>query len=441
MPTEVHNFHLPIRTEETLREFVALAFGVHIPDAPVCPTHSTPWRAFADAYFAKSRNAVWKASRGFGGKTFLMAVLAATEAATLGANVSILGGSGEQSSRVLAHSQKLWEYPDAPRSCLASAVAKETRYQGGNRVHALMASQASVRGPHPQRLRIDEADEVDLAILDAATGQPMEAGSGIPVNTVFSSTHQYPDGTMTELLRRAHEKDWPVYEWCYKETLEPHGWLTPAECAGKRDDVTDAMWATEYDLQEPSPENRAIMPDKVEAMFDARRGVFAGRNREYLEVEAPVAGATYATGADWAKKQDWGIILTLRTDLSPCYLVAFERVGRMPWPAMIARFEHQVQRYKSRGKHDKTGLGDVVHDYLPVNAEGVIMVGKERADLFSQYIVAIEAGRIVAPRIEWMYKEHSYCSTNDLEGSGHPPDSVVAGALAWSARKRGVYLG
>ena len=38
--------------------------------------------------------------------------------------------------------------------------------------------------------------------------------------TVISSTHQYPDGTMTTLLQRAASQGWPLYTWCWQETLE-----------------------------------------------------------------------------------------------------------------------------------------------------------------------------------------------------------------------------
>ena len=71
MPT-VHDFHLPITTEATLKEFVRVAFGVIIPDTQVCKHHTTPFRAFADAYFARHPVSVWFASRGFGGKSFLL---------------------------------------------------------------------------------------------------------------------------------------------------------------------------------------------------------------------------------------------------------------------------------------------------------------------------------------------------------------------------------
>ena len=47
-----HDFRLPITDEGHLKKFVELAWGMRIPDRQVCEDHSTPWRAFADAYFA-----------------------------------------------------------------------------------------------------------------------------------------------------------------------------------------------------------------------------------------------------------------------------------------------------------------------------------------------------------------------------------------------------
>lgn len=431
-------FEVPFTTEDELQMFVEKAFGIRIPDTVVCPQHTTPWRAFADAYFARSRVAVWKASRGFGGKTFLLALLAAVEAATLGANVNVLGGSGEQSSRVLVHSQTLWSHPAAPRDLLRGEVKRETRFVSGNTIQALMASQASVRGPHPQRLRLDEVDEMDISILDAALGQPMEADTGVAVQTVLSSTHQYADGTMTEILRRATDKGWPVYEWCYHETLEPHGWLRRSEVDGKRHDVTAAMWEVEYDLQEPSPEARAIMPDKVKAMFDRSLGEFEGRPGEYIEIEEPVDGTTYATGADWARKQDWTEIVTLRTDVQPSRLVAYERTGRRPWPVMVKAFDDRVLRYPGPAAHDGTGIGDVVAGYMTVPAEGIVLAGRVRSDLISGCIAAIEHGVIRAPLIRGLESQLRLASVDDVYGAGHLPDGLCALAMAWRGASNGI---
>ena len=63
--------------------------------------------------------------------------------------------------------------------------------------------------------------------------------------------------------------------------------------------------------------------------------------------------------------------------------------------------------------------------------------GRDRVDLFRNYIAAIERHEIVCPRIDVFYTEHLYCGEDDLFGSGHPPDTVVAMALAYHAFKTG----
>lgn len=416
------------QSDEELKRFLQ-AFDVSLPDTQVCPTHSTPFRAFADAYFARHGVTVWQASRGLGGKSYLLALLSHCEAVTLNAEVTILGGSGEQALRVIEYLQKF--------SGDDENTKRRTEYSGGGRVTALMASSKSARGPHPQRMRLDEVDEMDLTILDAAMGQPME-GKGIAKQTVMSSTHHYPDATFTEVLKRADEKGWPVYEWCYKETsAEPDGWLSQTEIESKRGEVTDAMWKAEYDLQEPSPEGRAILPEKVDACFRKELGQYPGDLGREVIIEEPEKGATYATGADWAKKKDFTVIDTLRTDVRPMRRVAWLRTGRLPWPMMIAKLDARVEKYKGKACHDATGLGDVVGDYQVANAEGVILMGQTRSDVFTKYIAAIENGTIESAAIRYCEGEHRYCTNDDLSGGGHPPDSFVAGALAFRASARG----
>jgi hypothetical protein len=423
-----YQFPLPIETEDELRLFLHHAFGYALPDVQVCPDHTTPWRAFADAFFARHRVSVWHSSRGFGGKSLACAMLGLSQAATLKCDVTILGGSGQQSANVHKYMTKSWDYPDAPRQLLAGDPYKmETRLRWGNSIKALLASQASVRGLHPVKLICDEVDEMDLSIFHASLGQPMSKG-GVGASIVLSSTMQYPDGTMAEVLRMAAERQWPVYRWCYKESMA--GWLDAAEVEAKRNEIPAAMWQSEYDLMEPSSENRAIVREAVSAMFQRSRGDYQGGNGEYLEIEPPEPGAVYQHGADWARSHDWTAIATVRIDCSPARLVAFERLGRRPWPQMVQRFEERIQRYRGEACHDGTGLGDVVDGYLSTPAEKVLLVGRTRSDLLSNYVSLIEKGGIVAPMITHVYREHLYASLSDLYGVGHLPDSICAMALA-----------
>lgn len=413
--------------------------GLRLADRAVCPGHAAPLAAFADAYFARHPVTVWKASRGLGGKTTLLALLGHLETVLLGAEVTILGGSGQQSQRVHEAQERFWTHPDAPVGKLVSDPTKyETRLTNGGRTVALLASTRSARGPHPQRLRLDECDEIALPIFDAALGQTMVA-RGIAAQTVMSSTHQYAQGTMTEILKRATDRGWPVYEWCYRENLTTNGgWLDPSEVERKRGEVTAAMWAAEYDLQEPSPESRAIQPETVDAMFKTELGTFGGRPGEAIEIEPPREGATYATGADWAKDRDWTVVWTLRTDHQPMRLVSYRRDGRRPWPLMVEILDERSRRYPGPVAHDATGLGDVVDDLLSSEADGVKLVGRARADLLSDYIKAIENGELEAPRIEHAYGEHKYATLADIYGAGHLPDSICAGALALYAYRHPV---
>ena len=434
---KIHNFHLPITNDNTLREFVKLAWGVSFPDVKVCPNHSTPWKIFCDSYFARYPVIVLHGSRGFAGKSFLLSTLGLTEAVTLGADVNILGGSGEQSRRVLDHMRDRWAFEGAPAHMLTGEARTETRLTNGATIEALMASQASVRGSHPARFRGDEIDEMDLSILDAAMGQAMEQ-KGVKAQTVLSSTRQYSDGTMAEVMKRAAERNWPIHEICYRENLQPHGWLSQASVDQKFGEITEAMRLVEYELQEPSPESRAIQPAAVEDCFDKSLGVFEGAAHEYIEIEPPVEGMNYATGADWARAKDWTVITTIRTDTRPMKIVAWERTGRLDWPVMIARYTDRRKRYPGSGLHDTTGLGDVVQSY--VGEGGMTLVGQARADLLTEYIAALERRELKYPMIRYAYNEHKYASREDVYAGGsvhHLPDSICAGALAWKAARSG----
>ena len=245
-------------TDADLWLLVRDTWGIEIPYRRICEEHVPPFEAFADAFYAREEIAIWEGSRGFSGKTNLLAVLCATEEATLGVEDALLGGSLEQAGIAHSFTQDLWAVPTAPRHLLIGDTTKRTIYlRNGGQQRVLAASTRSVRGRHPVRLRLDEIDEMTLTVLDAAMGQPMpkvaigddspgrgwrplrfadldpvvvtDLGLGdlageamlweIPEQTTLASTHHYPDGTMTEMKRRAADRGWRVYRWCYRETV------------------------------------------------------------------------------------------------------------------------------------------------------------------------------------------------------------------------------
>lgn len=433
------------QTDEELWWTVQALWGKCIPRTQVCANHSTPFQAFADAYFARYPMVIWKASRGFGGKSRTLGLLGLTEITLLGAEANVLGGSAAQSLNVKATAQEAWAHYAAPRALLNNQTTFDTVLSNGGHMRALTASQTSVRGPHPPRLRMDEIDEMELSILEAALGQPMQQMGPhglIPTQTVMSSTHQYPDKTMTEMLKRARENGWPVYEWCWRETSNlVDGWLHPEEIATKRTYIPQHMWETEYDLQEPSVEGRAIDTEAVERYFDPELGHFSGNNK----IISPKAGHDqYVTGVDWAKKVDQTVAVTFDTSQLPWVVVAWQKLSRAPWPYMVREVIKQWDRYGGRLVHDATGVGDVVSDLLKEEVsrhqfnqvtEVVMSAGRDRQNMFSDYIGAIENDEVRSPRIDYAYDEHRYVTVDDLYGRGHPPDSFVAGSLAWKVRR------
>ena len=433
----------PPETNDELWLVMATMFGIEIPRVAVCPGHSAPFDAFADAFFARYPVTVWKASRGFGGKSFTLAALSHAEAALLKAEVKVLGGSASQSLRVQEVGQSLWEWPSAPVGLIRDMTKFRTTLRGKASVEALLASQRSVRGPHPQRLRLDEIDEMDIEILDSSLGQPMSTKT-LTSQIVMSSTHQYPDKTMSKILERAAEKNWPVYQWCFRETVEPYGWLPQDAVTRKRQEVTQHMWDTEYDLQEPSFEGRAIDTDSVNAYFQygsPDNGNVSGAEGKIYRFEKPDPQATYVTGVDWAKNKDWTIIDTFRTDVVPWRRVAWSRLGRRPWPVMVEAVNIRCREYRGPLYHDGTGVGNVVHDYLNVDRpNSIVMTGRVRSELFSDYIQGIESNEFISPMVDFAYSEHKFVSIDDLYGKGHPPDSVVAGAMAWAGRKKKIVI-
>jgi hypothetical protein len=443
----------PPRTDDELYELIKILWGVTIPRTPVCPEHSTPFAALAEAYFARAPVSVWVGSRGMGGKSRTLAYLALTEAVLLGAEINLLGGSLEQSTNIQAAMREGWDHDMAPKHMIM--VDTTTRLKLTNRalVRPLTASERTVRGPHPQRLRLDEIDVMDLGILDSAMGQPMP-GRGLDTQTVMSSTHQVPDGTMTEILTRAEEMGWPVHRWCYRETAnDVDGWLSWDFINRKKQEVSAHMFSVEYDLQEPSVGNRAIDTASVEAMFvdTDHPGAVDGtlkspviRKNNVVEsyvFEEPDPHGNYVIAADWAKEQDFTVISVFRYDEEPMRLVAYKRAQRFPWPVMVGWFNEWMEHYYAKGIHDGTGVGNVINDYIDRRSRAFLMTGRARNEMLTEYIAACERGLVQMPRITSTYVAHKLASFESIYNIGvdsHLPDEICSAALAWCATGRKV---
>jgi hypothetical protein len=199
----------------------------------------------------------------------------------------------------------------------------------------------------------------------------------------------------------------------------------------------------EYDLLEPNFEGRAIDALALERMFDPALGTYKGVPHRYHQFFDPRRDRDYITGVDWAKEKDFTVVWTWDTTTLPWMCVAFQRFNRLPWPVILKMVNMRLARWGGKFIHDATGLGNVTSDLLvipenmsPRDVKNQILAGRERSEILSEYVAAIENDSFKAPRILWAYDEHRFCNNDNLYGREHLPDSICAAALAWHMRKK-----
>ena len=444
-------------TDDELYHVVQALWGVTIPRHKVCPDHVAPFTAFADAYFARNSinpelgvedMALWHGSRGLSGKSYMLSILGITEAFLLGTKINLLGGSLNQSNTIHEHMREALYSKNAPRFMIEAEGNTAITLTNGAKIKPLTASQKTVRGPHPSRILLDEIDEMDLSILDAALGQPMRqrsyTGEWIKPFTVMCSTWQNPEGTFTEIMKRAEEKGIPTYQWCFKDTSNPiDGWLSQDDIEGKRRSIPAEMWRVEYELGEPSIGNRAFDTEFVDRTFSwVKEPLWEKVHKDFEEVmfEEPIRDAQYVAAADWAKEQDYTVITVARVDKTPHEVVYYIRLNRRPYPVMIRYFNEAINKYSAIAEHDATGLGNVIGDLLDGRARNFIMTGIKRHDMLSEFVSAIENDKWRIPsRLRKAYTEMKYCRVGDLYSNSmeyHLPDTVCSFALLEHQAKR-----
>jgi hypothetical protein len=430
------------RTDDELYEVVKALWGITIPRHKVCGDHDAPFDAFATAYFNREPQILIHGSRGLSGKSRLLSILGLTKAAILGSDVNIVGGSLNQSINIHNTIRDAWEHSNAPNYLVKDESATRIKLTNKATIMPLTASQKTVRGPHPPTLLLDEIDEMDQAIFDAAKGQPMPQenwkGDIVRPQTAMSSTWQYPDKTFASEYMRFQEENLPIYTWCYKDTSnEIDGWLDQETIDQKRREIPAEMWRVEYDLGEPSIGSRAFDSAAVERMFslspEAKKAKTLKDYEEY-QFDEPRSDREYVIGADWAQSIDWTVITVADVSQFPVKVVYWVRMRRRPYPSMIGFFNRLMKLYNAEAIHDATGLGAVVADYVDVRARGFKMIGQARDDMLSEYISAVENDKWRVPKINSFYKNHLYCSVEQVYARGkeyHLPDEVCSMALVW----------
>ena len=353
------------RTPDELHDYVRLFFNVNIPRRKICEGCCAPFDVFCAAYFAEAPMIILWASRGCG-KTLSMALLSMVEQLTLGATVILLGGSGEQAKRLIAYLRggyahtagTLWDADMAPKFLIDHSVERKdiSKLYNGGTIEALLASVKSVRGKRGQRLRIDEIDCCDLQLLEDSLGIPQsDFKRDIKQQILAGSTYDNPDGSMCEMLRRARDKGWPIFTYCYKEVLVSNGgWLPDEDIETKKLQVTEETFEREYNNKEPQGQGRIWHPKHIDFMFDKTLGNFRGDVNEVCRIQNPHPELNFYHGADWAQKRDSSVFTSFqrRDDGLPDVMVNWTRMEKMDWKLIIGKYNAIVAEYGGASAHD-----------------------------------------------------------------------------------------
>jgi hypothetical protein len=196
--------------------------GVRIACQPVCPEHRTPWDFFSTIYFDRPSLALVLGPRG-GGKSFLSAIH--THLVSQGNprhGTRILGGSKAQSEQIYRALQEIVDEEESRGlgdTSIQKLLKTEAVYHNGSDVAILAASSTSVRGPHVPSLKLDEVDEIDPELREAAMGMCM-ARHGLSASAIMTSTWHRLNGPMADLMERASVEGFPLFTFCTFEVLE-----------------------------------------------------------------------------------------------------------------------------------------------------------------------------------------------------------------------------
>lgn len=229
-------------------------------------SHESPLDAIWAAYAEEEDFLIWYAMRG-SGKTYSLSMLSWIESLfKRKCKTTVLGGSLEQSTKAVGYLQYLWDlFGNMSENQFVSnqleifkkdilvngAVAgRGFKLTNGSEVQALAASPKSVRGPHPQKLRLDELDEMEKNIYQSSLGQP-KANYGIKDNIVIASTLHHPFGLMTEVIDNREKIGARLYQWCVYDVMEPYGFWSKEEVERRQRQIPLEMWESEYLLKRP----------------------------------------------------------------------------------------------------------------------------------------------------------------------------------------------
>jgi len=211
-----------IKTDLDVTEFLAALQIAVVGTKHLCgnPEHTSQFRAVSDVLREAVRYYVIWACRS-GSKTFLFGGLDSWVKSCSRAyyETRLLGGSKDQSLLSYKAMKRFRDVTDPLNARIDGDILQSrATFLNKSEVSILTASMTAVRGPHPQSLKLDEVDEIDEEVFEAALSQPMEDHGYKDVLGMFSTNHNVM-GQMDKALANAKKHGHAVYKYCIWECI------------------------------------------------------------------------------------------------------------------------------------------------------------------------------------------------------------------------------
>jgi hypothetical protein len=212
-------------SEDGLWNWIAGFTGVKIARHAVCRGHHAPWEAFRSWQLERPSMALLLGPRG-GGKSFLSALDTHVKSRWSPRYATrVLGGSRAQSLQVYEALKKaVWSGAGplgSDRDSIRQLLKQSARYHNESEVEILACSPTSVRGPHVPGLKLDEVDEIDPELREAAMGMCVaDRKRGYHATALLTSTWHRLGGPMGQLIEAARAGRMTLHQFCIFEVLE-----------------------------------------------------------------------------------------------------------------------------------------------------------------------------------------------------------------------------
>lgn len=272
-----------------------------------------------------------------------------------------------------------------------------------------LEDQDAGRGRKYQRVVIDEAG-LSSRLLPIWSQAIRPTLADLAGDAWFVGTPKGRNGFWELYERAGQERGWA--RWQQPTESNPH--IRPEEVAEMRASMPALAVAQEVDAEFTEGELTLFAIGDIDRAHDP--GAPA----------PPGARGTYLTTVDVGRRRDATVINTLDIAALPYRRVAFDRLERVPYPAIQAAIAARARAYPGALVVESNGVGDPVIENLEVPATPFVTTARSKLQALQALQLLLERGEL---RAAWDSRERTAligCAWDEE----HTPDEVMSLAIA-----------